>query len=239
MNTVILTSCLDFYEKDENGNKIVHNFGNENGILDNLKAEIKRYDNFLFVARGFDDDKTEQYYNNTCKSFEMTLPFKNYNILNNSTKNRAKELVEGADLIFLCGGHLPTQNKFFNDIKLKELLKNTNALIVGGSAGSMNCADIVYCPPEIEGEAVNPTFKRYLKGLGLTKTNILPHYQDFKDYILDGKRYMEEIVLPDSYKTKVIAINDGSYIVIKNGNEKIYGESYIIENGIITPLTNK
>jgi len=103
----------------------------------------------------------------------------------------------------------------------------------------MNCADIVYCPPEIEGEAVNPTFKRYLKGLGLTKTNILPHYQDFKDYILDGKRYMEEIVLPDSYKTKVIAINDGSYIVIKNGNEKIYGESYIIENGIITPLTNK
>ena len=239
MNTVILTSCLDFYEKDENGNKIVHNFGNENGILDTLKAEIKKYDNFLFVARGLDDERTEQYYNNTCKSFEMTLPFKNYNILNNSTKNRAKELVEGADLIFLCGGHLPTQNKFFNEIKLKELLKNTNALIVGGSAGSMNCADIVYCPPEIEGEAVNPNFKRYLKGLGFTKTNILPHYQDFKDYILDGKRYMEEIIFPDSYKTKVVAINDGSYIVIKNGKEKIYGESYIIENGIITPLTNK
>ena len=76
MNTIILTSYLDFYEKDEQGNKIAHNFENENGILDNLKAEIKRYDNFLFVARGFDDDKTEQYYNNTCKSFEMTYHLK-------------------------------------------------------------------------------------------------------------------------------------------------------------------
>lgn len=239
MNTLILTSRLDFYEKDENGNKIVHNFGNENGILDTLKAEMKKYDNFLFVAGGLDDEKTDQYYNNACKSFAMTLPFKNYNILNNSTKDRARELIEGADLIFLCGGYLPTQNKFFNNIDLRGLLKNTNALVVGGSAGSMNCADTVYCPPEIEGEAENPNFKRYLKGLGLTKTNILPHYQDFQDYILDGKKYIEEIILPDSYKTELVAINDGSYIVIKDGKERVYGKSYIIKNGIITQLKGK
>ena len=46
MNTVILTSCLDLYEKDENGNKIPHNFGNENGILDCLKKELKNNNNF-------------------------------------------------------------------------------------------------------------------------------------------------------------------------------------------------
>ncbi len=233
VNTVILTSCLDLYEKDKNGNKIPHNFGNENGILDCLKKELKNNNNFLFVARGLDDERTWQYYENTCKSFEITLPFKTYNILNNSTKSHAKELVKNADLIFLCGGHLPTQNKFFNDINLKDLLKNTNALIVGGSAGSMNCADIVYCPPEIEGESNNPHFKKYLKGLGFTKTNILPHFQDFKDFVLDGKNYLNDIILPDSYKTKIVAINDGTYIVIKNGKEKIFGEYYIIENGTI------
>ena len=81
MSGVILTSCLDFYEKDENGNKIVHHFGNVNRILDCLKSHIKNYDNFLFVARGNDDESTEQYFNNACKSFELTLPFKNYNIL--------------------------------------------------------------------------------------------------------------------------------------------------------------
>ena len=90
----------------------------------------------------------------------MTLPFKNYYFLSPKTKDKAKELVEGADFIFLCGGHLPTQNKFFNDIDLKNLLKNTNALIVGGSAGSMNCADVVYCPPELEEEVLDERFNR-------------------------------------------------------------------------------
>ena len=198
MSSVILTSCLDLYEKDENGNKIVHHFGNVNSILDCLKSHIKNYDNFLFVARGNDDESTEQYFNNTCKSFELTLPFKNYNILNYTTCKNAKELIEKADLIFLCGGHLPTQNKFFNEINLKELIKNTNALIVGGSAGSMNCADVVYCPPEVEGESVDPNFNRYMKGLGLTDINILPHYDEFKDYILDKRIALAKKLLTES-----------------------------------------
>ena len=42
--------------------------------------------------------------------------------------------------------------------------KNNNlvTLIVGGSAESMNCAEIVYCPPEVEGESEDPNFNRYL-----------------------------------------------------------------------------
>ena len=233
---VVLTSCLDFYENDESGNKIAHHFGNANGILDCLKANIKKYDNFLFVARGNDDESTEEYFNNTCKSFELTLPFTNYNILDYSTCTNAKELIDQADLIFLCGGHLPTQNKFFNQINLKELIKNTDALIVGGSAGSMNCADVVYCPPEVEGESLDPNFNRYLQGLGLTNINILPHYDEFKDYILDGKRYIEDIMLPYSKQTPVIALNNGSYIVIENDKSTVYGEGYIIKNNKIKQI---
>ena len=236
LNTIILTSCLDFYYEDENKNKIIHNFGNFNGILDCIKSNVKKYDNFLFVARGFDDDNTETYYNNTCKSFKLTLPFKNYNILNYSTCKNAKELVEQADLIFLCGGHLPTQNKFFNEINLKELIKNTNALIVGGSAGSMNCAHFVYCPPEVEGESLDPNFNRYMKGLELTNINILPHYDKFLSFVLDGKKYIEDIILPYSNKTPVIALNDGSYIVIKENKSIIYGESYIIKDNEIKQI---
>ena len=151
-------------------------------------------------------------------------------MLNYLNKDYAKELIEKADFIFLCGGHLPTQNKFFNEINLKELIKNTPALIVGGSAGSMNCAETVYCPPEIEGESIDPSFNRYLKGLGLTSINILPHYNAFKNFILDDKRYIEDIILPDSKKTPIIALIDGSYIAIENNQTKIYGESYIIKD---------
>lgn len=236
METIILTSYLDFYEKDEQGNKIAHNFGNDNGILDCLKANTKKCENFLFVGNGMEGTKSEQYFKIACESFELTMPFKNYNVLNNSTKDKAKELVENADFIFLCGGHLPTQNTFFNEIGLKELLKNTNALIVGGSAGSMNCADIVYCPPELEEEIEDANFNRYLKGLGLTDINILPHFEEYQKMVICGKRYIEDVIVPDSHKTDIIALNNGSYIVIQDNQSTIYGESYLIRNGQITQI---
>ena len=62
----ILTSYLDLYDKDENGNKIAKNFGNENNILDNIKKYVKKYDNFLFVASNeFNNTVTDIYANIT------------------------------------------------------------------------------------------------------------------------------------------------------------------------------
>ena len=190
----------------------------------------------LCVARGIDDERTFSYYRNTCESFEMTLPFKNYDILNYETACNAKELIENADLIFLCGGHLPTQNKFFNDINLATHIQNTNALIIGGSAGSMNCASVVYCPPEVEGESEDKNFNRYLKGLGLTNVNILPHFEEFKRMTICGKSYIDDIIVPDSKKIDIIGLNNGSYIVIQNNQSIIYGESYLIRKGQITQI---
>lgn len=65
--------------------------------------------------------------------------------------------------------------------------------VLGVSAGSMNSADVVYAQPEEEGEAADPTLKKFLRGLGLTKTMLIPHYQDTKDNILDGKRIFEDV----------------------------------------------
>lgn len=144
--------------------------------------------------------------------------------------------MENADFIFLCGGHVPTQNEFFNKINLKELLFNFNGVICGGSAGSMNCAGKVYCPPELDGEALDPNFKRYYSGLELTNINVMPHFQDEQFVVLDGKHYLEDILLPDSFKTKMIAINDGSYIVKKDGIETVYGEAFEIHNGVVKQI---
>lgn len=232
MKTVILTSSLDFYDKDELGNRIPHQFPNSNGVVDMIKATVKGYNNLLFVASNETAyELTDMYANCTFKSFDLTLPFKNYFVLDARTKHKAKELINKADFIFLCGGHVPTQNAFFNNINLKELLKDYNGVICGGSAGSMNCAELVYCPPELDGEALDPNFKRYYKGLGLTKINVMPHFKEEKDIVLDGFQYLNDILLPDSHKTKMIAINDGSYIVCKDGTETLYGEAYLLLNG--------
>ncbi len=236
-NTVILTSCLDLYYKDEQKNRIPHHFGDKNGILTLLKNSIKKYDNFLFVASVQDNaEMTDMYANVTFESFDITLPFKNYQVLDGRTKDQAAQLISQADFIFLCGGHVPTQNKFFANINLTQLIQNTDAVICGASAGSMNCATTVYCPPELDGEALDPNFEEYFAGLGLTDINILPHFDTYDDLMLDGKRYIEDIILPDSYRTDILAINDGAYVVVKDGVSTAFGETYTIKNGITTQI---
>ena len=239
MKTLILTSCLDLYSKDENGNRIPHQIVNNNRIVEILKNKIKKFDNFLFVSSVEDNpEATDKYANVTIESFNMTIPFKNYDILDIRTKNKTKELVENADFIFLCGGHVPTQNKFFNNINLRELIKNTKAVVCGGSAGTMNCAETVYCPPERDGESLDKNFERYLPGLDLTNLNIMPHYDTRFNVILDGKLYWNEIVLPDSNQTKMLVLNDGSFVVQENGIQRLYGEAYVFENEDIKKICN-
>ena len=234
----ILTSYIDLYDKDEEGKRYAKNFGNANKILDNIKKYVKKYDNFLFVASNESDfETTDLYANVTFESFNMTLPFNNYYVLDSRIEDKIDELIESADLIFLCGGHVPTQNKFFNNINLKEKIKNTNALIIGGSAGAMYMADVVYCPPELEGEAIDPNFNKIYKGLGLTNINIFPHYDEIKDYLVDGIHVINEIVTPDSFKYDIYAINNGSYILIDDKNY-LYGEAYLIKDGKIKKIND-
>lgn len=78
----------------------------------------------------------------------------------------------------------------------------------------MNCADMVYASPELDGEALDPAFKRWIPGLGLTRVNIFPHFEMLKDDILDGLRVIEDITYADSMGQEILALNDGSYIVI-------------------------
>ncbi|MBE5738193.1 MAG: dipeptidase E [Clostridiales bacterium] len=234
MDTVIMTSSLNLYEKDELGNRFPHQFGNDNGILDMIKSNVKKYDNFLFIASAEDKpEATDMYAGVTFESFDLTLPFKNYKVLDGRNADKARELIKEADFIYLCGGHLPSQNAFFNNINLKDIIRDTDALIVGASAGSMNCAGTVYCPPELEGESLDPNFQIYLKGLGFTNINILPHYEKYCDAILDDKRYIEDIVLPDSFDIEILFIVDGTYIVCRDGKETIYGLAYRVKDGKI------
>ena len=237
---LILASYLDLYDKDELGNRIPKNFGNQNQILATIKKYVKKYDNFLFVASNeYNNESTDLYAVPTFKSFSLTLPFKNYNILDSRTEADVSKLVEEADLIFLSGGHVPTQNEFFKNINLKEEIKKTKALIIGGSAGAMNMANKVYAIPELDGESIDPNYQRTLDGLGLTNINIFPHFDEERYYLLDGKRVVEDIVLPDTYEKTVYAINNGSYILIDDDKAYIYGEAYLLKDGQIEKINNE
>ena len=229
---LILTSCLDLYSKNEAGERIAHNFGNKNGILDLITKLTPKQKNFVFVASVESNyEAMDKYANITFDSFRLTFPFDNYIILDGRTKEKAKEIIENADLIFLCGGHVPTQNHFFHNINLREIISNTKALIIGGSAGSMNSADIVYAQPELDGESNDPNYKKYIKGLGLTSISILPHFEQRHDYTLDGKNIFKEISLPDSVIRPFIAYADGAFIYDNGTTQQMFGKAYLFDNG--------
>ena len=78
---------------------------------------------------------------------------------------------------------------------------------------------------------IDPNYKRWIKGLGITKTNIFPHFEQLKDEVLDGMRLIEDITYSDSMGHEIIALNNGSYIIAENGAEILYGEAYSIKDG--------
>ena len=172
-------------------------------------------------------------------SFEQVgFAFTSYLILDGRNEEHAAELIRDADILILSGGHVPTQNRFFHKIGLKALIADYDGIIIGSSAGSMNSAEVVYAQPEYEGEAIDPEYQRFLSGLGLTKTMLLPHYQDLKDEILDGMRLFEDITFADSIERTFYAIPDGSYLFIDGEREELRGEAYMIRDGRMTKIAS-
>ncbi|MGN1004588.1 MAG: Type 1 glutamine amidotransferase-like domain-containing protein [Oscillospiraceae bacterium] len=215
--------------------RIVEGFDPKNRLIENLKERWKADARCLLIsaapseaafADGMRDHMREALHISgfSCGAFD---------IWDDRTEDFSEEALRSYDVVFLGGGHVPTQNAFFQRIALREKIQNFEGMIVGISAGTMNSADVVYAQPELEGEATDPAYKRFLTGLGLTKTNVLPHYQMVKDAVLDGQRVFEDITYPDSVGRQFIALVDGSYILCENGAETIWGEAYRIADGVL------
>ena len=144
-------------------------------------------------------------------------------------------LLPRSGFVMLCGGHVPTQNHFFAQLGLPGLFHNYHGIVLGVSAGSMNAARLVYAAPEEPGEAADPGYCRWLNGLGLTETRILPHYQFIREHILDGQR-MEDIALADSRKRHFLALPDGSYLMCSDGHEALYGKAWYFADGTLEEI---
>lgn len=150
-----------------------------------------------------------------------------------------KDALEWADVFYLAGGHVPTENAFMKQCGLKDLIHNPaifDGIFIGLSAGSMNAAKEVYAIPEIEGESIDPSFVRFTDGLGLTSINMLPHLEYERTVILDGRSLVNEIVAGDSWDREVYLIYDGSYFMIRNGITEFFGDGMIMKNGTTRPL---
>ena len=212
----------------------------QNGLIDRLKKALPPYCRCLYVCSSPDRrDLNCTFGADVFQIFaQVGMPFSHYAVLDGDNFYEAKKLVGESDLIVLAGGHVPTQNAFFHKIHLPELLQNYDGVVLGISAGSMNMAEVVYAQPEEPGES-SPEYARFIPGLGLTDINILPHYQKAKHYTVDGLRLFEEITIPDSMGNCFYALPDGSYIYQDEHQRFLCGESYLVRDGVLEPLTER
>ena len=211
----------------------------ENWFLVHLLTCLPEEIRCLFVASSPDDPVfTEHVAEEMSLCFRVAgLELSQVEILDRRSQDAAAELIADSDLIVLCGGHVPTQNAFFREIGLRELLQGYEGVVMGISAGTMNAADRVYVQPEEPGESV-PEFQRFAQGLGLTDINVLPHYQQVKDHELDGLRLFEDITYADSMGECFFALVDGSYFMIEeDGTTTLFGEAYCIQDGEIEQIS--
>ena len=224
---LFLTSSLCFYKQLK--------IDPSNAMIRNLKAALPRSLAGLCVSSSPDAFERTDYYADGLKAAFKNegFSFSSFNVLNSRTAPFAAELVRAADLIILMGGHVPTQNAFLRRIRFKDLLAGFEGTVVGISAGTMNAASTVYAQPEEDGEAVDPAYQRFLPGLGLTELMILPHYQYYQDLILDGLRVYEDITYPDSAGRRFYALPDGSYLFGTDGEQWLFGEAWLIEDGSV------
>lgn len=234
-----LTSHIGgFYKKD--GMRIPAKLSQDNGLLESIQSHWKNNANVLIISADADSVETNDSIKNMfAMSFPMSgLSISQITICDKRNEDIVKRLAD-YDVIILSGGHVPTQNAFFERIQLKECMKAFDGILIGISAGTMNSAELVYAQPELEGESIDKEYQRFLSGLGITRLMVIPHYQDIKDEILDGKRLFEDITYPDSYGREFYALADGSYFMIENETTILYGEAYLIKDGNISQICER
>ena len=222
-------------------------FTEDNGFLADVKAALAavtgpgRLPRVLLVSAAPDDKGfTDSVLKGMSQCIHRSgIRTASITMLERSNAAQAPSLVQSADWVILCGGHVPTQNRFIHEIGLKRLLEGYQGVVMGCSAGSMNCAGRVYSHPENPGEAVDPHYRRWLDGLGLTDIQLIPHFEQVRYAKVDGLRLFEDIAFPDSWGNRFYTFRDGGYVRVRGGRSELRGEAFEITRGAMRRVSEE
>jgi cyanophycinase len=141
-------------------------------------------------------------------------------------KEEARRLIQNASVIFLCGGYPVLQNDFLADYELSDVIKNSNAVIMGASAGALNMAAKWLSLNNI-GEVETSTI---YDGIGIDHFAYESHSQ--RDYTT----FVQGYLFPLSEEIDVYAAEQESAIRVKDGKIEIMGPLYLISRSKIQKL---
>lgn len=233
---IIQTSSV-FWSERENGVKVDCNIVEDNGLLDVLKDNLKHTKKFVYIATdpdAFDDvDESVRFILLAYK--KKGLEFDEVEIIDRRNDSNLKEILSGASLIYIPGGRVDISSDYYYDIDLREYLKDSDALLLGQSAGAMCFAEVIYNYPETNDDIDGI---RFLEGLNLCWPVIIPHYEEVSgNRLLEGDfNLLNDYYIPDSYTCSFYALKDGSFIFTDGDDVFVYGEAYLIKDGKVNKI---
>lgn len=142
-------------------------------------------------------------------------------------KEDAQRLLQNASVIFLCGGDPVLQNDFLAEYELSDVIKNSNAVIMGASAGAINMAEkwlsLINTGYEVETSTI-------YDGIGTDHFAYESHSK--RDYAT----FIQGYLFPLSEEIDVYAAEQESAIRVKDGKIDITGPVYLISHSKIQRL---
>jgi len=219
-----------------------------------LKEDIKDYKSIVYIPASKNLEKTlNKYIPAFTNHFKkIGIEFKETHLLtHNTSKEKAKELVNNASFIMMLGGDPYIQKELCEYLDIVSELKKYNDVMLGMSAGAMYMSKniiIVPCSKEY------PNF-HIEEGLNLTGISIYPHNNFIgdifpkqiindeeitksEDLIKVAKEYGEFYLLQDNYinenitEVSLIRIENNNIEILKDNNGRVwkctkYGIFYI------------
>ena len=142
-------------------------------------------------------------------------------------KEEAQRLIYNASVIFLCGGFPVLQRDFLADYGLSDVIKNSNAVILGASAGALNMAAKWLSLETTSNEVETSTI---YDGIGIDHFAYESHSQ--RDYAT----FVQGYLFPLSEEIDVYAAEQESAIRVTDGKIDIMGPLYLISHSKIQKL---
>ncbi|WP_379134681.1 Type 1 glutamine amidotransferase-like domain-containing protein [Paenibacillus sp. sgz500958] len=159
---------------------------------------------------------------------EANIIFDEYHFIDyRIQKEEAQRFIHNASVIFLCGGDPVLQNDFLAEYELSDVIKNSNAVIMGASAGAINMAAKWLSLKNTSYEVETSTI---YDGIGINHFAYESHAK--RDYAT----FVQGYLFPLSEEIDVYAAEQESAMRVKDGKIDTMGPIYLISHSKIQKL---
>ena len=198
-----------------------HHFTDE--IVNILREKLTVRDSLVFVSAWPDDcAQNDDDSDGMHEMFaERDMPFKRYTVIDHrTTADEAIKLVRSASCIFLMGGNATLQIQMMCDKGIFNAIRQSNAVILGVSAGAMNMGKHTV--------DIYESLKPY-EGLGFADITVKAHYPLEEELLQKVKQVSMEL--------PVCLMENESAIFVKQDCIMQIGRIHLMVKGEIHPLT--